>query len=138
MHEIGKERRKFPRIRAELIVRYKILDAKEQRFDGKTKDISGGGLCLVTRERINPGVVLAMDIKFPHLAEPTLISGRVIWSQKSNLGPSPAGHMRFDNGIEFVEINDLDRQRIIEQVKYEQEKMKAEGWKIGIVRNIPK
>ena len=121
----------------ELIVRYKILSSLEQ-LDAKTKNISGGGVCLVTREKMELGTYLAMDIKFPSSKTPILAGGRVVWSTESSLGSSPAGHPRFDNGVEFVQISDLDQSRIIEHVKSEQEKMKAEGWKIGIVTDISK
>lgn len=136
MEKLRKERREFPRLNVELFVRYKIVRPPEQEVEAKTKNISGGGVCLITREQLKPGVILAMDIKFPHSTQPALVSGRVVWSAESGLGPSPAGHERFDNGIEFVEINDLDRQRIIEHVNSEQEKTEDKGWKVGVIRDL--
>lgn len=138
MEEIGKERRRFSRITSELFVRYKVLSIQKQQLDGKTRNISEGGICLVTREPVSPGALLAMDIKFPHSDKPVLAVGRAVWCTNSGLGPSPAGHQRFDNGIEFVEISDLDRQRIVDHVEPKQEKAKDEGWKIAIVKNLPK
>ena len=137
MEEIRKERRKFPRTALELIVRYKVLSSQEQ-VDAKTKNISGGGVCLVTREKMPLGAYLAMDMKFPGSKKPILAGGRVVWSNESRLGPSPAGHQRFDNGIEFVQIEDVDRQRIIEHVKTELDKPKPPGWKLGLVTDISK
>lgn len=138
MVDIGKERRRFPRIKVALIVRYKILDTPEQEYEVKTKDISAGGVCLVTHEQLKSGTILAMEIKFLPAEDPVLAAGRVVWSKESSLGLSPAGHKRFDNGIEFEKISDVDRGRIIELVKSEQEKTKTKGWKIGIVRDISK
>ena len=137
MEEIRKERREFPRTALELIVRYKVLSSQEQ-VDAKTKNIGGGGVCLVTREKMPLGAYLAMDMKFPGSKKPILAGGRVIWSNESRLGPSPAGHQRFDNGIEFVQIEDVDRQRIIEHVKTELGKPKPPGWKLGLVTDISK
>lgn len=132
------ERRKFPRIRTELFVRYKTLRLPDEHSEAQTKDISEGGVCLIAREQIQAGTVLAMEINFPHLSKPIPASGRVIWSRESNLGPSPAGHPQFDNGIEFEQISEPDRQQIAEFVSSEQDKTKAKGWNIGIVRNISK
>ena len=136
MANAKKERRKFPRLKLELIVRYKILADSAGNLEAQTIDISAGGVCLVTRERIKTGTVLVMDIKFPQSDKPVIVEGRAIWSAESSLGLSPAGHKRFDNGIEFVQISDSDRQRIIEHVKVQQEKTGVKDWKIGIVREL--
>ena len=137
MEEMKKERRKFPRMTVELFVRYKILSSPEQ-VDAQTKNISGGGVCLVTREKMELGTYLAMEVKFPHSKGPILAGGRVIWCRESRLGPSPAGHSRFDNGIEFVQISETDRQQIIEHIKSKLGKDKPEGWQIGLVTDISK
>lgn len=138
MEEINKERRKFLRITVELIVRYKVLTPAEQQLKGKTKNISGGGICLVAHEQYTPGTVMAMEIKFPHSINPVVVKGRVVWSKESGLGPSPAGRPRFDNGIEFEEISDSDRWQIIKQVNSEQKKARDKGWEIGMVRDLAK
>ena len=134
MAEREPERRKFPRIRTELLVRYKIIKAPQKDYEAKTKDISAGGICLVAREQVTPGAVLALEIRFPHSEEPIVACGRVIWSRPSSLGLSPAGHQRFDNGIEFEEISEADRQRIKEHVEQERKspEQQKEGWKIKI------
>lgn len=137
MAEMFEERRRFPRIEAELLVRYKVLKTSDQKQEATTKNLSAGGICLVSRERFKPGTVLALDIQFPKSDKPLLAGGKVIWSDKSRLGPSPAGHQRFDNGVEFVEISAGDRQRIIEHINSQQGQTKPEGWKVGIVRDLP-
>lgn len=135
MEEMGQERRRFPRIKVELLVRYKVLDNLEKQIQAQTKDISEGGVCLVTREQFKPGTVLALEIKFPYLTQVILVKGRVVWSAESRLGPSPAGHPRFDNGVEFDKVIELDREQITDYLKSEEEKTQAKGWKIGIMRD---
>lgn len=137
MEEKERDRRKFPRLKTELLVRYKILEVQEKQVDAKTKDISGGGVCLVAREKINPGSFLMLEIRFPKSDNAVIAYGRVVWSGESSLGLSPGGHMRFDNGIEFTQISDIDRKRIEEHIKVEQEKLKDTEWKIGIVKDLP-
>ncbi len=132
------ERRKFPRIEKEIIVRYKILSTPEKQLDGETKNISAGGVCLVTRERMEPETVVAMEIRFPQMNKPIVTTSRVIWCSESKLGPSPAGHTRFDNGIEFTQISEADRQQIAKYVEAELEKEKDGSWKIGLVTDLGK
>ena len=136
MEQPMKERRRFPRLKIELFVRYKILGKMEQQGDGQTKNISAGGICLVAREKLQLGTKVAVEMKFPDSVNPVLAVGRVVWSDESNLGPSIAGHPRFDNGIEFEQISVLDRNRIIEHVKFAQDKTKGHDWQIGIVTDI--
>ncbi len=138
MADLNRERRKFPRIEMEIIVRYKILSTPEKQLHAKTKNISAGGVCLVTREKMKLETVVAMEIRFPKMKEPILITSRVIWCNESRLGPNPAGHMRFDNGIEFTQISEADRQQIIKYVETELEKEKGRDWKIGLIRNLGK
>lgn len=137
MEEREHDRRRFPRLKTELLVRYKILEVPEKQIDAKAKDISSGGICLVAREKINPGSFLMLEIRFPKSDKPVIAYGRVVWSGESSLGLSPAGHMRFDNGIEFTQISDSDRERIEGHIKVEQEKLKDVDWKIGIAKDLP-
>ena len=132
------ERRKFPRIEKEIIVRYKILSTPEEQLDAKTKNISGGGVCLVTREKMNMETVVAMEIRFPQMNKPIVTTARVVWCSESKLGPNPAGHIRFDNGIEFTQISEADREQIIKYVEVELKKEKGGDWKIGLVTNLGK
>ena len=136
MQEMSKERRRFPRKKVEVIVRYRALSIPQEKFDAKSKKISWISVCLVVREQLAVGAFLTMEITFPDSDKPALCVGRVIWSRKSGLGPSPEGHPQFDHGFEFLQITDLERQRILNYLQSEQEKTKPEGWKTGIVRDI--
>lgn len=138
MADSNSERRKFPRIVREIIVRYKILSTPEKQLDAETKNISGGGVCLVTREKMELETVVAMEIKFPHMNRAILTTAQVIWCSESKLGPSPAGHTKFDNGIEFMQISETDRQQIIKYVEAELEKEKGGDWKVGLVTDLGK
>ncbi len=137
MGEIRKERRKFPRIEKELFVRYKILSPPGKEIEAQIKNIGGGGVCLVAHEQFKPGTQLVLEIKFPSSPNLILATGQVIWSNYSSLGSSPAGRMRYDNGIAFAQISDVDRQQIIEGVKQELEKKNSQSWKVGIVKDLP-
>jgi c-di-GMP-binding flagellar brake protein YcgR len=135
---LEKEKRNYLRTRTELIVRYKVLDSSGEQLEGTTKDIGGGGICLVTLEQLARQTVLALEIKFPSATMPIVTVGKVAWSGVSSLGPSITGQARFDNGIEFIKISESDREKIIGYTEAENGKLKTVGWKTGIARDISK
>ena len=68
----------------------------------KTRDISKGGICLITYEPLVKGDIL--DLKFTLGSEKKVIeaTGRVAWTQTFEIGNQKG----YDNGIEFIDIPD--------------------------------
>lgn len=97
-------KRRFPRLEASIQTEYAILDKTTVVRQGKTKDISIGGLSILTSELLAKGEFL--DIKFflPNDKIPIEAISKVVWSRE-------AGSM-FETGIEFVKINFKDQERI--------------------------
>lgn len=62
-------------------------------------DISEGGLHFVTREPLQPGQVLLMNIAAPDREKPVHARGRVVWVRKSQ--DVEAFHV----GVEFVKMS---------------------------------
>ncbi len=62
-------------------------------------DMSEGGLHFVTREALQPGQVLLMDIAAPDREEPINARARVVWVRKSQ--DVEAYHV----GVEFVKMS---------------------------------
>ncbi len=62
-------------------------------------DMSEGGLHFVTREPLQPGQVLLMDIAAPDREEPVSARGRVVWVRKS------LDVEAFHVGVEFVKMS---------------------------------
>ena len=58
----GRERRKTPRHRQRLTVRYSASGSKSTGF---TEDISAGGLFVVSRKLVQAGTMLTLEIQLP-------------------------------------------------------------------------
>ena len=88
---------------------------------GITKDISGGGICLCTNAKPEYGwfvegwLALNERIKF---------TGRVV----RVINVYDRGKYNYDVGIEFVEIANMDRERVIGFIFDEQRKLLKKGW----------
>ena len=60
------ERRQYKRIRKHFILTYYDIKKPGQKFSAtQLKNISRGGLCLVTDQSFEPGAILAIEIKQP-------------------------------------------------------------------------
>lgn len=109
------ERRLFTRIPLWLIVKYRLyprnIEPSEEFREGICKNISAGGICLATEERLEKGFILDLEIRIPALAQDIHVMGRVVWScpQKSTGG--------FICGLKFIKINPKDFKDIKEIIE---------------------
>ena len=107
-----KENRKFHRLNAYHLVKYKLTSQGEwQTATASVGDISAGGFCLRTEKAIPKDSILLVRINFPGLSSPISSSAKVIWVKK--IGKAN----RFEIGLEFLEIEDLLRQEIIRHIE---------------------
>lgn len=122
------QRRYFFRFNCILDLQYRYFDymftPPENRGDfekGITRDISGGGLCLGSRVKPEYGWlvegVLTANQKIPFI-------GRVV----RVINVQDKGKFNYDVGVEFVEITNMDRERIIGFIFDEQRKLLKKGW----------
>jgi PilZ domain. len=88
---------------------------------GITKDISGGGICLLSDEKPDIGWYvegwLHIDLNIP-------FRGRVVRIADIHDG----GRYGYEIGIEFVDITNMNRERIISYIFEEQRKLIKKGW----------
>jgi c-di-GMP-binding flagellar brake protein YcgR len=105
----GEERRKFVRLSASVIVDYKVIDTQSVKTT-QTKNISAGGICIIVYEEIEPETILDLKIYLPDDSSPIQAKGRVVWKKEFTFSSDPRA--RFDIGIEFLEIESFDRERI--------------------------
>jgi c-di-GMP-binding flagellar brake protein YcgR len=81
MGKTGKERRMHPRASQALIVYYFRKDDPEKKNElSQIKDISLGGMCLLTETQFQKGDTLSLQIKTPYLADTTALEAAVIAS----------------------------------------------------------
>lgn len=75
-------RRKFPRINKNYHVSYKCIEKgqfEDNPIGGLTVNISGGGICFTTQEKLDKGSVVALEINADNLQSSILGLARVIW-----------------------------------------------------------
>ena len=130
------ERRKFLRLRAYHLAKYKLLVAREAHLHftlASIKDLSGGGICLRTKEKVPVPSMIELQIKFPSLDTPIYTVAKVLWVKQIKR------HKIYEIGTQFVEIEESMRRIIDSQAKFVEErvkKAKAEKNKISIVGRL--
>ena len=109
------EKRQFPRLNVSVDVEYKILE-KELSPEKVTftRNIGAGGICLIVYEKIAIGSILALRINLKDANCVIETKGRVVWSEYFTM--SADSRDRYDLGIEFMDINESDRQKISQYV----------------------
>ena len=112
----GSERRKYPRFGYPLYISYKKNGDKFEKEllkpstpfhftakDEKTsvsRDLSIGGICLVTKEKFPPKTRLLVKIWSPTRHEPLMGLAEVVWQKKRALAP---GYL---TGVAFASLDD--------------------------------
>ena len=79
------KRRKFPRLKEGWRLEYRVMDSAQFEHDPVSTlavNISGGGVCLETKEEIEPGSMLAVDLHSPAFDSPVLALARAVWCKK--------------------------------------------------------
>lgn len=122
------ERRSFFRMSCILEAEYRIVetlpieDTGEETFvKTNTRDISGGGVCLVTESRLKGGTMLEAILK---LERKLRFMGIVARSTEVR----EKGKIMYYTGIEFKMIENRDRERIISYVFESQRDRLKKSW----------
>lgn len=101
---VADERRSHPRHLEEVKVRFRDLEGFEPSAWGRTRDLSLGGLCLLTAGEIAVGTHLAIEIHFEDEPAPVLALGRVL-----RCTPDEMGHA---SGVQFLWVSEEDRSNL--------------------------
>ena len=83
----GMKRRKFPRLKEGWALELRAVDSTGFQRDaapGLALNISCGGLCLETKQEIEPGAMLAIDLYPPSssFGSPILVLAEALWCRK--------------------------------------------------------
>ncbi len=117
-----KDRRKFQRIKAPHLFKYKILKRKEILSPTSfIRDVSAGGARFFSEEYIPPESILELKIKFPMFNEPLPLLSKVVRVKTLSNG--------FEIGIEFIDLNENIRETIDQKIQevYRIKKQKGGG-----------
>ncbi len=97
-----KENRKFIRFVISLKVNYITQKNPKIEKTGITRDVSAGGIQLLTDEKLETGSKIQFKIHIPEALNPAHLSGVVLWSREVPEG----GKMSYAAGIEFADIEE--------------------------------
>lgn len=120
------QRRNFYRLKINLPVGFQVI--KEDSDQGEvnyvkayTADISGGGMRLLTDEKLEPGQQLKCRIP---LGEKDFLElkGLVV-----RVVPCVEGNYKFEVGVKFVDILEVEQDRLIRFIFQQQRRLKAKG-----------
>jgi len=106
-----KERRQFVRLNVLTDISYTKRMPSEVTKLSLSRNISSGGICLIVYEPLQKSDVLDLKIYLPEGSEPINAVGKVVWTKEFVMGDSPK-NKRYDAGIEFVEVEKKDLERI--------------------------
>ncbi len=104
-------RRKYPR--ADIVVDAEVSFEREQKdFRVRTTNIGAGGICVVLPEMFPAGTELRLVLSLPDGDSALEVAGEVVWTlrQRKLLKKKTDG---FDTGIEFVDVDQQSRNRLI-------------------------
>jgi len=97
-----REKRRFIRFDVSLKVNYVIQKEPKAEKTGTTKNVSAGGIQLLTKEKLNTGNKLDLKIFTPEALNPVHMKGIIMWSNEISSGKN----MSYANGIEFGKIEE--------------------------------
>jgi len=93
------EKRQLPRLPLDVEVNY------SSRAIARSKDISEGGICLISEEELQTEDYLTLVFHIPPSDEKVEAYGKVMWSKK-------ASEHLFESGINFWDIDETDLEKI--------------------------
>jgi len=115
----SKERRKYTRYNAEGSIIIKADKEGIAAIKADLIDISFSGICVRTKEKIEPNTMIKFDLITKHWGEPIEAEGRV--KHIANIGNT------FKAGIEFININKAAIEAVLNNIQrfIAREKIKA-------------
>jgi c-di-GMP-binding flagellar brake protein YcgR len=94
----GAERRRYQRANANFLVSYRTLYPNGSFNLSQTKNISQGGMLLVTSEGFSRETILVMFAQFPFFTERVKITAKVVRNKEIAKG------FIYETGLEFISL----------------------------------
>ena len=103
MKKVGKERRKFIRLKAHHLLKYRVAGKGEEELSF-VRNISAGGALFVAKEDIPCDSTVELEINFPQHPHSIKVVSRVVRSRAlKKMGG-------FEVGVEFVNVDENDKE----------------------------
>ena len=107
------ERRQYKRIRSHFILTYYDTAHPEQKFSAsQLKNISQGGICLVTDTVFAPGTLLMIEIKSAFFASITRIQAEVLESHER------AKDIIYDTRVKFKDLSEEAKDALEKMIEF--------------------
>ena len=75
-------------------------ESLNKRFPGISKNISAGGICFVSSQKLENGDYILIDIYLPGIVKPIPMEGEVRWSKVNEEG------LQFYSGVQLTKVYD--------------------------------
>ena len=109
------ERRRFVRLDTRLETSYTVLPTVTPE-GAATKDISGNGICLFTKQVLTPGTHLQLAMKLPDRAQPVNFTAVVVWSEAYELIGKTEHRRAAETGVRILEIDPREQEAMMRHV----------------------
>ncbi len=94
----GEERRKYPRLDANYIISYRVLE-KSDDFDlTQTRNVSLGGAFITTNKQYASGTVLELVVRVPFKEQRVTVKGEVVDSKEA------VKNIMYETRIKFIDM----------------------------------
>ncbi|WP_455382826.1 PilZ domain-containing protein [Salinispira pacifica] len=103
---MAQDQRRSPRFSLDVQVNY------ASRAIAHSKDISEGGVCLITEEPLTIGKIYTLAFRLPGDTDDMQIFGKVVWTR-----PASANH--HENGVSFWDVHPDIRKRVTDFLRSE-------------------
>lgn len=113
----GIDKRKFPRIHCNCIIRI-TKKGSDKTIATRTENIGEGGVCVVLAEDLGlfHGVSLELDME-DGITSNIKCNATIVWVVKKRKPDEMSATQQYDTGIEFVDIDDSGKERILKTVE---------------------
>lgn len=110
----GFEARKFPRVKTDCKIYIQNAEGGKS-VQATTENIGIGGVCIILERPLEKFSSIQLDLDLGDGGDKLRCDGRVIWTVPSrDFATSKESH---DTGIEFLNLSESSRQRIVRLVK---------------------
>ena len=107
------EKRKFMRLDINVVVLWsKVAGSSQDAADSRnmTKNISGGGICLIVNEKVELGDRISLNIELP-TSKIIRAEGRVFFTKDFSI-VGRENYKKYEACIEFTDISEEDREEV--------------------------
>ena len=112
----GKDRRQHVRFEKTLEVNYAVRKKPHLASNGKTVDISEGGMKLLMDAKLPIGTILDLRIELPNLKKISEVEGTIVWCEDAE-GEDASGKRFFHSGIKFSAIKEPAGKHLIDYIR---------------------